>query len=367
MHKIQYSLLGLSMVLSPFVAHSFALPDTLCTSCLTTLGSGPSLGKLFSDFDSIPFLQSKIGTNWFCFNDAEGRFDVQSRSDFSDITKGALNDTIDLSSPPELQIHGNGKTGNGAAIDFTIGKPFYEISALTKTKPFLGLGVRLSNDGGMTYDLEKDSSTGIYFEYKLSGSGIQQVRFEARAYQQTWGTYFDTHRIWWNLPVPETGGVWKAAKILWTNLVLPQEAKDKIDSADRPLNKKEMMFFSWSVSGDSGMKGSLSLDNVYLVGAKKITPLPIKGSSQKRPFSMGGNLQVRLSGKFLLLSVSSRNTILSISLLNIHGATVLQAAINSDHSELNIASLTKGICFVVVKWKGLNGKLMSYSRPIGLF
>lgn len=273
--------------------------DPPCTACVGQVGMGPSLGPLLSDFETAPFAKSTLGTGWFGFNDAEGRIDITQASDYSTFIRGVTMDSENPTVPIRLDIQGNGRTGNGAAIEFTLGKQFYPISSFTPVDPFIGLGLELSNDRGDTYNLATDSAKGIYFEYRLAGSGVALVRFEARAYQPDWSVMMDQGRHWWGRSLPATGGAWKGARILFLELVMPEEGKALVDSARRPLNSREMMFMQWSVYGEAGAAGSLALDNVHLMGARSLTPLSVPRKVARRPLMSTGKAAslVTLNGR----------------------------------------------------------------------
>ena len=287
MLRVKHSILICGSLAAIIPCRGAASVEPVCTSCVVPVGLGAAKGALFSDFETPPFTGSRIGTDWFSFNDGEGRYSSEDRAGTSAITRGARIDTADPSIRPQLIIKGNGRIGNGASIDFTIGKPFYEISALIPTQPFVGLAVRLANDNGDAYDMSADGCQGVYFEYRLSGAGIQTVRFEARAYQPDWPSSFDAHRIWWNVNLPATNGEWKGAQVLLADLVFPEEGKLGLDSARRALDLKSMTYLQWSITAAPGSNGSLSLDNVHLIGAKQLTPLPsgIRGQHRNRTWT----------------------------------------------------------------------------------
>jgi hypothetical protein len=356
---------GMAMALASVNGRAAALPDSLCAACVTTVGAGATLGALVSDFETVPYLQSRLGSPWFCYNDASGRADIGSRSDFTDITKGAKTDTSDFSIPPKLAINGNGRVGNGASIDFTMGHQYYEISGFLPLEPFAGIGLRLSNDEGATYDLATDSAKGIYFEYRLSGTGVAKVRFEARGYQADWPASLDSHRAWWNLSLPATGGAWKGAKVMFADLQLAQEAKDHLDSADQALNTKEMMYFQWSVSEAPGTSGSLSIDNVYLIGSKKITPLPT-GIRKPERASLAGKADIRSSGRSLSIRMPPGVQGGRVSVRNLRGETLVEKSISSHEIELEVPEGRKGVAIVVVESNDAAGIGKTSSRLISL-
>lgn len=346
--------LHLSAVLS---AMSLTLPaagsgrpkDPPCTSCVVQVGLGPSLGILLSDFDSAPVAQSRLGTGWSGFNDAEGRIDISGPSDYSRFTRGALVDSAMPAGPSALVIQGNGRVGNGAAIEFALGKKFYPISSFTPVEPFIGLSLALSNERGDTYDLATDSVAGIYFEYRLAGTGIALVRFEARAYQPDWSVAVDQGRHWWGRSLPTTGGAWQGARILFSELQMPEEGKALVDSARRPLNTREMMFLQWSVYGDTGSAGSLALDHVYFIGARSLTPLPspIRRKPIQGPVASSDRIKPWVSGRLLHASVPLATVGNSVALIAPGGEVVYQGVLPVGSFDLDLSRYPKGLYYLL--------------------
>lgn len=334
-------LVSVTAICLPHGAAPAAVPeDTPCLACVSEVSGEAPPGQLFSDFDQPPKDVSRLGTTWFCYNDAQGRTDISARSDYSNILGGALVDTADPASKPQLRIDGNGRVANGAAIDFTVGKQYFAISSFKPSEPHVGIGARLQDDLGGTYDLSRDSVTGFYFEYRLSGTGVGTVRLEARAYQPSWPGEIESSRLWWGRSLPSTGGAWKAARVMLSDLRLPAEGEALLDSAQRPLNIREMTDLQWSVYGQPGGAGTLALDNVRFLGARRLTPLHASIPA-RRGFGEAPRIQARLSGSFLVANLPGGTQADFLELVSPGGRTVHRAA-SPAGARLDVTGLVPG-------------------------
>jgi hypothetical protein len=230
-------------------------------ACMTCLGApGAGTGALLSDFETLPKQQNKAGFYWYAYNDAAGRT-VASQADYSEIFGGVTPNAL-VPTKPDLTIAGakgyNG--GDGAFIEFTLG-PTYVQGANT-IKPFVGVGTRLADELNVAH-LNATGSTGISFDYKTTGADIDYIRMEVKD-ERNLGAGIVHFAL-----MPGTKGEWKSATIPWTKLQLPDYDEVKL-IADQTLHIGSLEQVQWTFQGDPKKTGSISVDNVKIMGMTAI-------------------------------------------------------------------------------------------------
>jgi hypothetical protein len=347
------------------------IPPDVKMSCIGPAGAGATLGAALSTLDVLPYNQNAAKGYWYCYNDV-GKRAVTSQTEFSAITAGATIDATSLTTAPLLAIDGQGQNStNGAYIEFELGKNY--IDAGTTVRPFVGLGTSLSDKLETTYyNAKADGATGVYFDYKTSGTALN-MRFECVADNVA----FKNPGIVHYLLFPNTKGEWKGAKVLFTDLMLPNwKEVTALTASDKAINTAALKKLQWAVQDGAGTTGSLAIDNVYMIGATKITPIgagaPVvfQNANQKnagiRALFANHNLMVTLTQNQAIASGS-------VALLNAKGATIAHTAVQPTAANatvaktLNVGNVAKGIYFYTVTLNYANGLHYTTKVPVSIF
>ncbi len=329
--------------------YTFIGPDQ-CPTCMAEPGAGT--GALLSNLDVNPFTKNARGYFWFCYNDSKNHTPaVSSPSDFSQILAGATIDATDFIKDPLIQIDTAAKNGyggtNGVYLKFTLGPTFKQGSDSTNIiKPFVGLGTLLSSNGTATdaYNASLDGATGIYFDYMLSSSGTAtELKLEVYANDFTKGGV--VHYI--RLPATCAAGqnVWKGATIPFTRLKLP--AWDGVNQTEA-LDATKMKKLQWAVQDAPGTQCELAIDNVYLLGATKITSLnAVKFRASSLPAARG--ISISVVKNFLKVRLPAAG-ISSVNLVSTRGAIAAKGSRPSGETAfLNINGLAGGVYILEIK------------------
>jgi hypothetical protein len=326
-----------------------------CPTCAGAPGSGT--GAILSDMDASPNDRNARRYFWYCYNDAENHATpVASQSDFSRILAGAAIDIEDLTAAPSLTIDPEAKKGYnntpGAYLNFTLGPSFKQAGDTTAIiRPDVGLGTLLSKNGTATdvYDAKADGATGIYFDYMLaSSSPTTQLTLEVYANSFTKGGV--VHHV--KLPATCGSGeaVWKGATVPFTKLKLPAwQGVDQTVALDATIMKK----LQWVVQDAPGVQCELSIDNVYFLGATKITvAAKVRGDAA----ADRSVISARVMKKTLRVSLPSGFKNASLALVDTRGAIRARASRCSGKSALlDIKGLAKGLYVLVVKERAYSG------------
>jgi hypothetical protein len=340
--------------------YTFVAADQ-CPTCAAAPGSGT--GALLADMDASPNDKNARRYFWYCYNDAENHATpVASQSDFSRILAGAQIDVEDLTAAPSLVIDAEDKKGYngtpGAYLNFTLGPSFKQAGDTTQIiRPYVGLGTLLSKNGTATdtYDAKADGATGIYFDYMLSSSSPStELTLEVYANSFTKGGV--VHHV--KLPATCGSGeaVWKGATIPFTKLKLPAwQGVDQTVALDATILKK----LQWAVQDAPGVQCELAIDNVYFLGATKIT---VAARMRGTPADNRPVISARVVKNTLRISQPSGFKNASLALVDTRGATRVQALRRSGKNViLDIKGLAKGVYVLVVKEKASTGE---FSRTI---
>jgi hypothetical protein len=345
------------------VGYTFVSSDE-CPTCVGDPGKGT--GALLSDLNTSPATRNARGYFWFCYNDAKNRATpVASASEFSQILSGATIDPENLEAAPELQIDDAAQKGYnstpGAYLQFTLGPTFKNSSdSSSLVKPFIGMGTLLSNGGGTinVYDAKSDGATGIYFDYKLaSTSPATQLKLEVYA-----NAVASSKGVVHYIKLPNTGtpgqAVWKGATIPFSKLKLPNWAGvDQTEVLDATIMKK----LQWAVQDAPATQGELAIDNVYFLGATKISgQIGVKYRRNDPTVQNGIFTSAAPSGLKVFLPEGTVSA--SISLADAKGAIVAKnISQESKTAILTTQKISSGIYLLIVKAatnKGVCNKTM---------
>ena len=164
-----------------------------------------------------------------------------------------------------MAIKGNGNPCNGAYIGFQLGKTFTQGTQVTK--PFVGIGTSLCDPlATVFYDATADGVTGVMFDYLVTGASY--VRLEVISMND-----LSVQGIFWYRLFPQKAA-WQTAVVPFDSLVLPDWDNVKaMDPTVTMLKKNALKKIQFAVQDTPGLKGTIAIDNVYFIGAGKITPI----------------------------------------------------------------------------------------------
>lgn len=346
------------------------VPPDLCSACAGAPNSPSSPSALLSNFDktplNIPSKSNARGFYWFCYNDGAGRTPpVSAPSEFSAIT-GGVDPTADPLLPPMLIIGANGYNAtNGADIKFTLGPAYKKNSTDAATiQPFVGLGTNLWDDktSSENYNASADGATGVYFDYMLSSSDITaSTVLRCEMYANLLAVDGSVHYI----DLPATGaGVWKGASIPFDTLVQPAWGTVTPVTFDPTIMKK----IQWAVQSKPGTTGELAIDNVYMIGATKITPA---GSAIKYQFNQSKSFdgfKPSIFNNTLKVTFTKGMSNATITLVNTKGAIVARNfSANNLTAQVDVAGLAKGVYMLVVKANAKAGIEFNRTVPVTVY
>ena len=341
--------------------YSFIPPD-VCAGCLTM--AKPSLKALLSDFETTPVNVNTVGRYWYCYNDGQGRTDITSHTDYSDINDGVTADpTLALGASPLIAISGHGNPGNAAYIGYQLGKNFTQ--GTNVVKPFVGVGTSLDDQLATTfYNATADGVTGVMFDYLITGASYLRLEVVSSNDLSAQGI------VWYRL-FPKAA-TWQTAIVPFDSLVLPNWDNVKaMDPTLTMLKRNALEKIQFAVQDAAGLQGTIAVDNVYFIGASKITPLGAKVLYRK------GNtpeniLSANLTNRNLIVTLPSAQGqhIGTISLVNIKGEVISQKAVNvngGSAARLDVSKVASGMYYGVIKTRNLSGKVYSATIPVNIY
>jgi hypothetical protein len=326
-------------------------------------------GALLSNMDTKPYNQNARGFYWYCYNDGANRTPaVTSSSQYSAITAGATPDLTDPLAPPIITIGPGGyNSTNGADIQFSLGPTFNKTAGDgVSIKPFVGVGTALWNEktSSAVYNASADGATGIYFDYMLSTSAsatspsVLRLEVTANAFTKDGVVHY--------INLPATGaGVWKSANIPFNKLVLPKwDGVPQGQLLDATILKK----LQWAVQDNAGVTGELSIDNVYLIGATKITPATAGSIKlQNNSFKAMSGISTSFSNNNLKVSFAKEMSNASITLVNTQGSVVKNLSGVSQAAQMNLSGLANGVYMLSVKATLKSGAAFNQSVPVTIY
>ena len=332
------------------------IPFDLCTTCIGAPGSGT--GALLSNMDVLPYNRNARCYYWYCYNDAAGR-GALSAGQYSAITAGAT-----PGADPTMNTITIGPTwpkgylaSNGADIQFTLGQTYTNTGSTDVIKPFVGIGTNLwDSTTAAVYNATADGATGVYFDYMLSGSDTNMV-LRCEMYANVLAVAGSVHYI----DLPYTGAsVWKGATVLFSKLVQPKWGTVTPETFNPTIMKK----LQWAVQNSPSTTGELAIDNVYMVGASKITSTCAGVLFQVSPNRSFNGFTPSLLNNNLKVIFNKGMSNASISLVNTRGAIVAKnMAANNLPALLNVSGLSKGVYMLVVK---ANSKTGAFKKTVPL-
>jgi hypothetical protein len=341
-------------------------PPEVCKGCLTL--AAPSVKTLLSNFETAPTNGNAVGGWWYCYNDGQGRNDITSKADFSDINAGCTpaDPSLPLGSSPVIAIDGHGNsTGNAAYIGFQLGKNFNQGTDVIK--PFVGIGASLTDHlESMFYNGTADGVTGIMFDYQVTGTGVDYLRLEVVSSND-----LSAQGIVWSRLFP-AAATWQTAIVPFDSLKLPNW--DKVNAMDPTLTmlkKNELKKLQFAVQDAAGKQGTIAIDNVYLIGASKITPLGAKVLYHKTA-ALANGVGADLVNRSVIVTLPSSlgRHIGTVSLVNIKGMRIASKSVNvtgGSTASLNVSGVATGLYFTVVKTQDLSGKQFSATLPVNIY
>jgi hypothetical protein len=325
-----------TLLLDDIVVNDYEfVPADRCDECLIAAGSwgGAVDGWLLSDFDGRVAQKNNLGYYWYCYNDAAGR-NVSDPSEYTNIFGGVTENELDPAKPI-LYVEGNGYAENGAFIEFQLG-PSYE-QAGNVILPFAGIGAMLSDNLGTSfYDAVSSGATGIYFDYKTSGSG--DIRLEIKANKE-YGNAGIVHYI----KLKGADGEWQGAKVPFSKLMLP-DWEDVALIPDKSLKLSALEKVQWAFQSSPGTENSIAIDNVGFIGATEPNNAVINMARRTGGFS------IRQAGPKLYFSMPKADAV-RVNIVSPAGAVVMTKNVSGSASgqylvDMEAATMASGVYFV---------------------
>lgn len=262
------------------------------TSSSSSISSSSSSGSsiAFDDFEDGDNV-NQFGGYWYAF---------------TDVDNGGLS-TVTFST------EGNGfNSANAASAEFTFHKGTYAYNG------FIGLGVNWVATEGTTVDIR--STTGITFSYKGSANRL--------VFQSSDVTDFDYYG--YDLPATST---WTTVTIPWSSF-----SQGGWGVAKSSIALDKAVSLAWQATDADNVSGSLSIDNIQIVGTVnlptvKLTPSSLyirsEKSIQTRPLSNGS------------IEVFASSPIRSLEIRDIQGQLIYSANLNGKYS--SVIQLPQGL------------------------
>ena len=330
------------------------VPFDLCPTCVGTPQT-PSPAALLSNMDAPVYNRNARGYYWYCYNDGANRTPpVTAQSQFSAITGGATAPT-DVTMPPTITIgpvatsgsHGYSST-YGADILFTLG-PTYNKAAgdNIQIKPFVGVGTSLwyETTSSDVYNAGADGATGVYFDYMLTTNVVAPKVSYLRL--EVYANLFSKEGVVHYIDLPATGaGVWKGATVPFNKLVLPKWEGVVSASLDASMLKK----LQWVIQDGDGTIGELAIDNVYFLGATKITSSLGAIKYQYNAAKAMGGISASMINNNLKVTFPQEMNNASVTLVNTKGSVIVKDMTVANHAAMvDVAGVARGVYMLTVK------------------
>ncbi|MGB7568960.1 MAG: hypothetical protein WBM07_13955, partial [Chitinivibrionales bacterium] len=228
-------------------------------------------------------------------------------------------------------------------------------------KPFVGVGTQLWNDKTTSdvYNAAADNANGIYFDYMLSGADTTMV-LRLEVYANVYSISGEVNYI----DLPYTGaGVWKGASVLFSKLVLPSWTGVVPTALDATILKK----IQWAVQSTPGDMGEFSIDNVYLLGATKITSTFNAIKPQNNVVKEISGISTSMFNSSLKVKLPQGMGNASVSLVNTMGSVVARSVSGVDQiAHMNVAGLASGVYMLNVK-ATKSGSEFNQTMPVTIY
>ncbi len=345
------------------------VPSDLCATCVGAPGQTPSPAALLSNMDTQPYNRNARGYYWYSYSDGVGR-NVPA-SQFSAITGGATINPIDptlstiligpnVANPALSWVKGYNGT-NGADIQFTLGQSYTATGSTDVIKPFVGVGTELWNETTTSdvYNGATDGVNGVYFDYMLSGADTTMV-LRLEVYANVYSISGEVNYI----DLPYTGtGIWKGASVPFSKLTLPTWTGVVPTALDATILKK----LQWAVQSTPGDMGEISIDNVYLLGATKITSLSNAIKLQNNSVKEMSGISTSMVNSNLKVKLPQGMSNASVSLVNTMGSVVARSVSGVDQiAHINVAGLASGVYMLNVK-ATKSGNEFNQTMPVTIY
>lgn len=218
----------------------------MVTGCLGAPGRKPSPAALVSDFEGADPTANKMGLAWSYFSSVAMNPDARPN-----IILGGV-DSLTSS----ITTAGKGFAGNGAWLDFALGETWFAPEGHLLL-PAVSLTMPMTMDTGM----DATGSTGLYFDYKTTGS-VEYVDLRVRTDQVHAENIYAVAYV----KLKGTGGQWKGAEVKWSDFILPNWGP-AFREAEKTMSFNRLMGVEWSVtSAKKDVSGGMAVDNVHLLG-----------------------------------------------------------------------------------------------------
>ncbi|MDR3012806.1 MAG: hypothetical protein LBU70_06315 [Chitinispirillales bacterium] len=391
-----------------------------CVGCNFTVTAPATPNKRLADFEGSDFtgtcyyydedegedvetacepdaLQNSRGYFWYVYAD-----DVAINEDPSEILDLVENyEGTGFTMDSEV-IKDKGKDGTaGAHIDFLLGSGYEENGE--QVAAFVGIGTELFNSKADTEDtadfLNARAFNGIFLEYRTTGNvtvnfelvDIFDIRDAGGAFNPSNPAGDDDGEVFYTVLQP-TDGEWFSVFVPFSAFVLPRWVEQQPETRRRgagktytfaaaggnsswnanELNTARLAELKFKVQGPAATDGSLSIDNVYFVGADEwgdATSIRLAGNSLTPRASA-----VRASYNRGVVNVSwdaaSQIANGRVSLINVRGRTITSAPISNVAGNRITANLGRsaviptGMYFVRIDARDVNGKRITQQAPI---
>lgn len=246
----------------------------ILTGCLGAPGAAPRPGVLLTDFEGPVPGANVLGLPWTYFSS----FPTDGMARPNRLTGGV--DTISYALETLGKGYGNSK---GASIDFELGQTWF-----TEEGYLMLPTVSLTNYLTADTNLDVTGSTGIYFDYKTTGDA-DYVDFKVKTNQ----VHAENSYAVAYVKVKGTGGQWKGAHVKWSDFILPNWGT-AFREAEKAMVFTGLVSLEWSVSSiRKEAKGSLAVDDVYLLGISELPVPPVSISRQPRARAAASRPRIR--------------------------------------------------------------------------
>jgi hypothetical protein len=366
------------------VDENFYIPPHVCQGCVSSTFGASSPNKVLSTFEGKDFdptatdpdyLLNSRGYYWYSYTDEVGR---GSSTDASFISSLITNPNV--AGEKIMNTTGKGReTGSrGAAITFETGKPYKRQGQDATIQAFVGIGANLYDDSLKRSDksdyLNATEFDGIYFEYWTS-SDVKKLNVEITDMCDAAGYAADNDGEVFYTQIDGTSESWKAAKIKFTDFVLPSWVATSGErriagKCGTTLDKSRLAQLKFKVEG-SDISGEIRIDNVYFTGATAWgTPQSVRFANSKVAAVSG--LRATYNRGVVGVNWNAAQGIQSgkVSLVNVKGRTVatapLKVAGGKVTANLSKGTIPTGMYFVRINAKDVQGKKVVQQVPLSI-
>ena len=376
--------------IGPDVDENFYLPPWTCggkAGCTSNISSIPTPSKVLSTFEgsddpdfnsTSDYLRNSRGYYWYSYTDEASRGSDDSFID-------GLIENEHIAGNMIMNTTGKGSTtgGRGAWINFETGDKYVDNSNKTITA-FVGIGANLFHDTTESNYLNAGAFDGIYFEYKTN-TAVKNVSVELTDWcdakgASTGNAIADSDGEVFFTQIPGTAGSWKAAKIKFTDFVLPtwvetngtrRTGKTTANACPTTLDKSRLAQLKFKVEGNNIIGGDLAIDNVYFTGATSWGAAQGVRFANSKVQAVSG-LRATYNRGVVGVNWNAAQGIQSgkVSLVNVKGRTVATAPLNvaggKVTANLSKGTIPTGMYFVRINARDVQGKKVVQQVPLSI-